>query len=315
MVLAPGKVALEIQDVADVGAAPAVNGLILVAHDSHVAAESQHRAGSALQVVCRSGGFRRTCCIFVLRCVGEISRGRQQAHQLILAAVGVLIFVHHQEFVAAIELLARKPIVRQQADGFEQQVVEIQGVRFQQAGLVPFVDDRQTSGDRIGGGAGQVLGGLFVALGVADAGERGPVRQKFFVQAELLVNRFQNRKLVVVVIDREQGGEAAADLGQRRALAPKEAHTERMERSHVGQGIDAGDVRGDQRLHPVAHFARGFVGEGDGQNGPARHAMGGHQMGHPMGNDSRFAASGAGQHQQRPLDMGHGLLLAGIEAF
>ena len=101
MVFAPGKVALEIQNVADVRAAPAVDGLILVAHHGDVAA------------------------LF-----GE------QPHQLILAAVGVLILVDHQEFVAAVQAFSRVGcIVGQQAHGFEQQIVEIQRVRFQQLAL------------------------------------------------------------------------------------------------------------------------------------------------------------------------------------
>ena len=66
------KIALEIQNVADVRAAPAVDRLILVAHHGDV-----------------------------------VALARQQAHQLVLAAIGVLILVHHQEFVAAVEALPR----------------------------------------------------------------------------------------------------------------------------------------------------------------------------------------------------------------
>ena len=75
----------------------------------------------------------------------------EQAHQFILAAIGVLIFVHHDEFVAAVQRSRVGCVVRQQADGFEQQVVEIQRVRLAQALFVPFVDDGQARGHRIGG--------------------------------------------------------------------------------------------------------------------------------------------------------------------
>ena len=83
----------------------------------------------------------------------------------------------------------------------------------------------------------------------------------------------------------------------------------------IVMGIRSRHVGGDQRLHPVAHFARGFVGEGHGQDGPAGDPMGGHQVRHPVGDDPGFPASSARQHQQRAFNVSHGLLLAGIEAF
>ncbi len=73
------KIPFEIQDVADVRAAPAIDGLILVA---------DHR-----DVMAVSG---------------------QQAHQIVLAAIGVLVFVHHQEFVAAIDALLGGRVVGKQ---------------------------------------------------------------------------------------------------------------------------------------------------------------------------------------------------------
>ena len=81
----------------------------------------------------------------------------QQAHQFVLAAIGVLIFVHHDEFVALVQALAGGVVVAQQAHGFEQQVVEIEGVRFAQPGFVAFIDHGQAFRDRIGGGAGDIV--------------------------------------------------------------------------------------------------------------------------------------------------------------
>ncbi len=69
-----------------------------------------------------------------LCCFGE------QAHQLILAAIGVLIFVDHDEFEAAVHLAAQIGIVRQQPHGFQQQIVEIERVGLPQPALVLFVD-------------------------------------------------------------------------------------------------------------------------------------------------------------------------------
>ena len=159
----------------------------------------------------------------------------EQAHQFVLAAIGVLILVHHHEFVAPVQALARGVVVAQQAHGFEQQVVEIEGVRFAQARLVAFVNDGQARGGGIGGGAGQISSGdLLVALGVADARERRAVLHELVVQAELLVDDLEHRDLIVVVVDGEERREAAAELGQRRAFAPQQADAE---------GVKGGDGR------------------------------------------------------------------------
>ena len=87
------EIALEVENVTDVGAAPAIDRLVLIAHHADVA---------------------------VL--LGE------QAHQLVLAAVGVLILVHHDVAQAPVPGLARGIVVLQQAHGFQQQIVEVQGV-------------------------------------------------------------------------------------------------------------------------------------------------------------------------------------------
>ena len=60
---------------------------------------------------------------------------------------------------------------------------------------------------------------------------------------------------------------------------------------------------GDEISDPVPHLSGGFIGEGDGQNRPARDLMGGHQVGHAVGDDPGFAASGPGQDQQRAFDV------------
>ncbi len=200
---------------------------------------------------------------------------------------------------------------RQQAHGFEQQVVEIQCVRFQQARLVALIDHGQACGDGVGGGAGEVLGRVLVALGVADAGERGPVLQEFVVQAELLVDRFQDGDLVVIVIDGEQGRESAAQFGQRRALAPQQADAKGVKGGDGGRaGFEpsgATRLRTRSRISPEALLVK--VTARIAQPGTL---MGGHQVGHAVGNDPGFAASGPGQHQQGAFDVFHGLALAGV---
>ena len=197
-----GEIALEIEDVADVGAAPAVDRLILVAHHADVVA-----------------------------LLGE------QAHQIVLAAVGVLILVDHHEFVALVQALAGGVVVAQQVDGFEQQIVEIQRVRFAQARFVAFVDGGEASGGGVGGGAGDLLGRLLVALGVADARERRARLHELVVEAERLVDRLDDRNLVVVVVDGEERREAAAELAERSAFAPQQPHAEGVEGGDGGRAL------------------------------------------------------------------------------
>jgi hypothetical protein len=87
-----------------------------------------------------------------------------------------------------------------------------------------------------------------------------------------------------------------------------------MESSDGGQGIGAFDVTCNEVSDAVAHLARGFIGESNGQNRPAGDAVGGHQMGHPVGDYSGFAASSPCQDQHGALDVLCGLPLARIEA-
>ena len=129
MVFARGKILLEIENVADIRAAPAVDRLIFVAHHADV-----------------------------------VVRLREQPHQLILAAVGVLILVDHDVAQAAVPGVARVLIVIEQAHAFEQQVVEIERIRLAQRLFVFLVNGRDFRDARIGRFAVQLLRRLLLAL-------------------------------------------------------------------------------------------------------------------------------------------------------
>ena len=90
--LGVGEVIAEALDVAEIGAAPAVDGLIFVAHDKNIAMPA-----------------------------------RQQLHQFILGRVGVLKFIHQDVFEALLVVLADVGMIAQHEDGLHQQVVEIKG--------------------------------------------------------------------------------------------------------------------------------------------------------------------------------------------
>ena len=84
-----------------------------------------------------------------------------------------------------------------------------------------------------------------------------------------------------------------------------------VEGAEPAQALGLGpDDRGD----PLAHLARGLVGEGDGQQLPRPRPAGGEDVGQPRGQHPGLAGAGAGQHQHRPVDRLHGLALLRIQA-
>src|SRR5262249_28815536 len=63
---------------------------------------------------------------------------------------------------------------------------------------------------------------------------------------------------------------------------------------------------------PLFHLPRGLVGEGDGADGVGRNALA-NDVRHPTGNDACLARTGAGDDQQRSVDVRRGLGLLGGE--
>ena len=100
-----GKVLFEFKNVANIRAAPGVDALVLVADRADV---------------------------FLL--------AGQQLHEFVLRAVGVLVLVDEEIAVASLVALADLAGSFEQANGFKQQVVEIERVVFEKFGLVALED-------------------------------------------------------------------------------------------------------------------------------------------------------------------------------
>ena len=271
-----GKIALEIQDVADIGAPPAIDRLILVAHHADVAVPF-----------------------------------RKQAHQFVLAAVGVLVLVHHDVAQPPVPGLARGVVGAQKAHGFEQQVVEIQGVGVSQGLLVLF--------ENRGDGLALLVHRLFekigrrqvAVLGVADAREdRAILQELLLVQSQRAVAGLDDTELVVVVVDGEAPRETGAHAGQRIAVAAQEPHAKRVEGGDVGRGIQRNVLQ--QTGYPPAHLIGGLVGESHRQDGGRRHAPRGNDVRDAMGDNPGLPAARTRQDQKRPLGVTHRLPLAGV---
>src|ERR1019366_3195771 len=125
-----GVVVFEIQDVPDIGAAPAIDRLVFVAHHADIA------------------------MLF-----------GQQAHEVVLGAVGVLILVDHDVAQPPVVSFAGGVVMLEQAHGLQQQVVEIEGVGVVQ-GLLVLLEDG-------GDGLGLPIDGALVEIRRRDLGVLG----------------------------------------------------------------------------------------------------------------------------------------------
>ena len=98
--------------------------------------------------------------------------------------------------------------------------------------------------------------------------------------------------LVVGVVD----DEAAVDP-DRLAVAAQDPGAERVERAglHVAAGV------ADEADDPLPQLGRGPVGEGHRQDLPRPDALDADEVGDAVGEDTRLAAAGAGEDQQRAL--------------
>ena len=209
-------VALEVEDVPDVGAAPAVDRLVVVADDRQVA----------------------------------VLRGERLDPQ-VLRAVRVLVLVDVQ--VAPAILVAGQDLGRlvEQADGGEEQVVEVERA----GGREPVAVQAGQAGDRdpSTGDRDELvdLGRVdHLVLGPADAAEdrAGPGRA-LGLHALLVEDPLHQRALVVRVVD----DEVAADA-DRLAVAAQDPRAQGVERARLD--VPAGPLA-DERDDPVAQLPGG----------------------------------------------------------
>jgi hypothetical protein len=164
-----GEIALEPEDVADLGAAPAVDGLIVIADAADVA-----------------------------------MLAREQAQPQILRDIGVLVFVNQQ--VPELPLIPRQDLglLRKQRDRMQQQVAEIAGVQRAQSFLILAVErDSSATGEFDILGRAYLLRRKPAILPALDHGEQRPCRPAFFIDLLRLQELLQQSDLVVGVEDGE----------------------------------------------------------------------------------------------------------------
>ena len=106
-----------------------------------------------------------------------MARARQQPHQFVLRAVGVLVFVDQHVLKAPVVVVADFGHGFQQARGFEQQIVEVERVGLEQLFAILLVDVRDALGLGIGRLQVNLLRIEHVVLGPGNSREHGARRE------------------------------------------------------------------------------------------------------------------------------------------
>ena len=277
--LGAGKILLEAQDVVDLGPAPAIDRLVVVA--------------DAADVRLRLAPDRR-------------ARLCQQPQPQILRHVGVLVLVDQHVAEAVVIVGEHVGVGAQDGQRLQHQVAEVGGVQHLQPRLIGGVE---FSAAPVGEGApvhlGHVSGRQPAVLPVVDIAGELARRPALLVDAFRLDDLLHQADLVVGVED----GEVALQRSHL-GVAAQHLGADRMEGA---QPLHALDHAADQIADAVLHLARRLVGEGDGEDLPGLGAAGGQQMGDAGGEHARLAGAGAGQNQNRPLGRLHRSALLGVQ--
>ena len=283
-----GEVLLEVEDVADVGAAEGVDRLVGVT-DHHQLGRLGPRGLVGVGVGQRG----------VVHPVGT-----ELVDQGVLGVVGVLVFVDQHVPEPAPVDLPHLGVGPEELDGRHDQVVEVEGVRLPQALLILLVGRDVGLLEVV---AGILLGRLDVAqlvLLVADPVEHLAGLVVARVQVEVAEDQLHQPLLVLGVVDREVG--LQADFVD---LLAEDPHAGAVER---GDPHDPGTLA-DQGLDALLHLGGGLVGEGDRQNAAGVGPALGDQPRDPPGQHPGLARPRARDDQEgRPLVL-HGRLLRLVE--
>ena len=272
-----GEVFFEVEDVLDVSPTPAVDGLIFIADDA--------------DVVVLAG---------------------EELHELVLGLVGVLVLVDHDVLVAAVVAFAGGGGGLEEANGFEEEIVEVEGVGFEEFIAIDLEDVGDLFFHRVGACEEVLLGIDHVVLGPGDTAEGYAGLEGFIVDAEALEGRFYDGLLVGLIVDGEGAGEAFAVDLKGFNIAAQDADAEAVEGGEGGLG-----ERGvaEDFVYALCHFLRSFVGEGDGKDVVSGDVALLDEPRDAVGDDASFAGASAGEQEDGAIDGLDALLLLGVHVF
>ncbi len=293
------EVVLELDDVADVGAAERIDRLVGVA--DHGERRARDLAAAA--------AVRLREAVLGLEIVGGrgIHLARQLANERVLRVVGVLVLVD-EDVPEPATIQRRHGRERpEQVDGLRDQVVEVERVRLRQRLRVPAEDLDEPGLVRVVE-VGRARVGLDVGelvLGLRDLAEHTADREAEGVGIQLLDDALDEGARVGRVVDGEALREPEV-LG----LAPQDAHARRVERRdpHALRRLAA-----DQRADPVAHLGRRLVRERDGENLARPRLVGLQQSGDATSEHAGLARPRTRHDQQRLAAVEHRLALLRVE--
>ncbi len=187
----------------------------------------------------------------------------------------------------------------------QQQVAEVAGVQRRQPRLIGGVQGLALAVGKVLAGR-KLFGRPAAVLPVIDQPRQRARRPAFGVDIGGLEQLFQQPLLVVRVQDGE-GRFQPDDFG----MTTQDLGGDRVEGAEPAQTLGG---RADQMGDPLAHLARGLVGEGDDQQLPRTRATGGEDVGESRRQDASLASACAGEHQHWPLRGFDGLPLFGIQS-
>ena len=195
-----GVIPLEVEDVAQVGAAPLVDRLVGVADDAQVAVP-----------------------------VG------QEPDEPVLRRVGVLVLVDHDEPEALAVAAPARLVGLEQLLRLQQEVVEVEGVGLGQGAPVPVVDLGRELAPGAPAFAPEALRRLSPVLRAADVAEGLPGRQQLVVGVEVGEDAADHRQLVGGVVDDEVAGPLDPALA---AQDPRAEGVEGRDPEAAAPGVD-----------------------------------------------------------------------------
>ena len=277
-----GKVAFESQDVADLGPAPAIDGLVVITHAAQV----------------------------------PVPLGQQPQPQ-ILGDVGVLVFVDEDIAETLLPLPQHVRMRLEDGDAVKQQVAEIDGVQGDQTLLIGGIKGRALAVIGKAFRLRHVCRRQRAVLPAVDQPGQHPRGPALLVDVPGRDQLFQQPDLVVGVEDGEAGLEVHRAAAHQLGMAAQDLHADRMEGAEPRHALD---LLPQQAADPFLHLACGLVGEGHGEDVGRAGAAGRDQMRDAGGQRPGLAGAGTRQHQDgtvqrldrgalrrvQPLEIGRG---------
>ena len=185
------------------------------------------------------------------------------------------------------------------------EIVEIQRVAVFQGALIRFIDPRYHLLFKEIAVLRLVLAGRNeLVLRPADMIAYGLRGKAFFRNLQIFHHPADQGQLIVAVIDHEVTAET-----QGLRFAAQDPRGQGMKGAHPLGNVPLAE----HAVDPVLHLRGRLIGKRDGQDVVGINAQLFDEVGDPVGQHPGLAASRAGQYQQRPVGIGRGLYLSGIQ--